>query len=65
MKSVTTYGILICDYSKTRASKGKSDREKQIGKVELNLKTPGKFSARGNCIKIYTQRRFNRVRQIK
>lgn len=32
-KTHTAHGILICDYSKSRASKDKSDREKQIRKA--------------------------------
>ena len=36
----TAYGKLICDYSKKRASKDKSDREKQIRKAKSHIVRP-------------------------
>lgn len=37
IKRETARGILICDYSKKRASKDKSDREKQIRRAEKQI----------------------------
>ena len=46
VKSMTEEGLLICDYSKKRASRDKAEREKQIRKDTIKLKTKGRFSAR-------------------
>jgi len=42
IESDTKYGTLICDYSRKRASKDKSDREKQIKKAEYHIDNPAK-----------------------
>ncbi len=42
IESDTKYGALICDYSRKRASKDKSDREKQIKKANYHIENPTK-----------------------
>jgi transposase len=43
--------ILICDFSKKRAAKDKSDREKQIRRAEKLLSTPSQILKKSKCIK--------------
>ena len=40
------YGLLICDYSKKRAAKDRSDRNKQLKKAEYQIQNPEKTKRR-------------------
>lgn len=50
-KLETKYWFLVCDYSKKRASKDKSDRNKQIANAKKQLKTPWKINKRLRFVK--------------
>lgn len=51
----TEYGLLICDYSKKRASKDRSDRNKQIIKAQNQINDPTKISKRSRFVRETTK----------
>ena len=42
-KTITDHGLLICDWSKKRATKDKSDRTKQLEKARKQIQEPSSF----------------------
>lgn len=51
----TEYGRLICDYSEIRASKDRSDRNKQIVKAQNQINNPSKVTKRLRFVKEKTK----------
>lgn len=54
-KTQTLHGALICDYSIKRASKDKSDRNKQIRKAQFQINNPKTIIKRSRFIKETTK----------
>ena len=51
----TPHGMLICDYTKQRAAKDRHDREKQIQRAELRIKTGNPMLQRNRFLKEKTK----------
>ncbi|MFH1560987.1 MAG: IS1634 family transposase, partial [Patescibacteria group bacterium] len=49
-KATTDKGILICDYSKKRASKNRSDRKKQILKANYQIRNQSKITKKSRFL---------------
>jgi len=49
-KITTDKGFLVCDYSKKRANKNKSDRKKQILKAEAQIKNQSRITKRSRFL---------------
>jgi len=49
-RTKTDWGTLVCDYSKTRAAKDKSDRKKQLEKARYQIQNPDKAKKRSRFV---------------
>lgn len=49
-RTKTDWGTLVCDYSKTRAAKDRSDRKKQLEKAQYQIQNPDKAKKRSRFV---------------
>lgn len=49
-RTKTDWGTLVCDYSKTRAAKDRSDRKKQLEKARYQIQNPDKAKKRSRFV---------------
>lgn len=49
-RTKTDWGTLVCDYSKTRAAKDRSDRKKQLEKAHYQIQNPEKAKKRSRFV---------------
>jgi transposase len=49
-RTKTEWGTLVCDYSKTRAAKDRSDRKKQLEKAHYQIQNPEKTKKRSRFV---------------